>query len=58
MLLSIRTLELYLHKTLIHKKENYMDLIDAINAIDKTHEDDVLHRLTTVWGDSLDKENV
>ncbi|WP_035787013.1 glycoside hydrolase family 2 protein [Butyrivibrio sp. XPD2002] len=35
-----------------------MDLIDAINAIDKTHEDDVLHRLTTVWGDSLDKENV
>lgn len=35
-----------------------MDIIDAIKAIDKTHEDDVLHRLTTVWGDSLDKENV
>ncbi len=35
-----------------------MDLIDAIKAIDKTHEDDVLHRLTTVWGDKLDPENV
>ncbi|WP_044956893.1 glycoside hydrolase family 2 protein [Butyrivibrio sp. LC3010] len=35
-----------------------MDLIDAIKAIDKTHEDDVLHKLTTVWGDSLDKDNV
>ncbi|WP_408069945.1 glycoside hydrolase family 2 protein [Butyrivibrio sp. JL13D10] len=35
-----------------------MDLIDAIKAIDKSHEDDVLHRLTTVWGDSLDKDNV
>jgi len=35
-----------------------MDLIDAIKAIDKSHEDDVLHRLTTVWGDSLKKENV
>ncbi|MBE5843926.1 MAG: glycoside hydrolase family 2 [Butyrivibrio sp.] len=35
-----------------------MDLIDAIKAIDKTHEDDVLNRLTTVWGDKLDSENV
>lgn len=35
-----------------------MDLLDAIKAIDKTHEDDVLHRLTTVWGDNLDKDNV
>lgn len=35
-----------------------MDLIDAIKAIDKSHEDDVLHRLTTVWGDNLDKDNV
>ncbi|WP_026528323.1 glycoside hydrolase family 2 protein [Butyrivibrio sp. VCD2006] len=35
-----------------------MDLIDAIKAIDKSHEDDVLHRLTTIWGEALDKNNV
>ncbi|WP_022763368.1 glycoside hydrolase family 2 protein [Butyrivibrio sp. AD3002] len=35
-----------------------MDLLNAIKAIDKTHEDDVLHRLTTVWGDNLDKDHV
>lgn len=35
-----------------------MDLIDAIKAIDKTHEDDVLKRLTTVWGDSLKEDEV
>ncbi len=35
-----------------------MDLIDAIKAIDKSHEDDVLHRLTTVWGEKLDTDNV
>ena len=39
-------------------KEDNMDLIDAIKAIDKSHEDDVLNRLTTVWGDKLDPENV
>lgn len=35
-----------------------MDLIDAIKAIDKPHEDDVLNRLFTPWGEELDKENV
>jgi hypothetical protein len=35
-----------------------MDLIDAIKAIDKPHEDDVLNRLYTVWGENLDKDNV
>ncbi len=35
-----------------------MDLIDAIKAIDKPHEDDVLNRLYTVWGEKLDPENV
>lgn len=35
-----------------------MDLIDAIRSIDKSHEDDVLNRLTTVWGEQLDKNNV
>jgi beta-galactosidase/beta-glucuronidase len=35
-----------------------MDLIDAIKSIDKPHEDDVLNRLFTPWGESLDKDNV
>ena len=35
-----------------------MDLIDAVKAIGKTHEEDVLAPLTTVWGDALDKEKV
>ncbi len=35
-----------------------MDLIDAIKAIDKPHEDDVLNRLFTPWGEKLDKQNV
>ena len=35
-----------------------MDLIDAIRAIDKPHEDDVLNRLYTTWGENLDKDNV
>ena len=35
-----------------------MDLIDAIKAIDKPHEDDVLNRLFTPWGENLDKDNV
>ncbi|MCR5102007.1 MAG: glycoside hydrolase family 2, partial [Butyrivibrio sp.] len=35
-----------------------MDLIDAIKSIDKSHEDDILHRLYTPWGENLDKENV
>nr|WP_297706748.1 sugar-binding domain-containing protein [uncultured Butyrivibrio sp.] len=35
-----------------------MDLIDAIRAIDKPHEDDVLNRLYTTWGESLDKNDV
>ena len=30
-----------------------MDLIDAIQNIDRTHEDDVLARLSTVWGEQL-----
>ncbi|WP_035789874.1 glycoside hydrolase family 2 protein [Butyrivibrio sp. XBB1001] len=35
-----------------------MDLIDAIRAIDKPHEDDILNRLYTPWGENLDKDNV
>ncbi|MCR5404530.1 MAG: glycoside hydrolase family 2 [Butyrivibrio sp.] len=35
-----------------------MDLIDAIRSIDKSHEDDVMHRLYTVWGEKLDRDNV
>ena len=35
-----------------------MDLIDAIKAIDKPHEDDVLHELYTPWGEKLDKSKV
>ena len=35
-----------------------MDLIDAIKAIDKPHEDDVLNRLFTPWGEKLDPDNV
>lgn len=35
-----------------------MDLIDAIKAIDKPHEDDVLNRLYTTWGENLDPDHV
>ncbi|SFV02959.1 glycoside hydrolase family 2 protein [Butyrivibrio sp. INlla21] len=35
-----------------------MDLIDAIKTIDKPHEDDVLNRLYTTWGENLDPEHV
>ncbi len=35
-----------------------MDLIDAIKAIDKPHEDDVLNRLFTPWGETLDPDKV
>ena len=35
-----------------------MDLIDAARNINKTHEEDVLERLTTVWGESLDPAHV
>ena len=35
-----------------------MDLIDAVQNIDRTHEDDVLARLTTVWGEHLDPSHV
>ena len=35
-----------------------MDIIDAALNINKTHEDDVLARLTTVWGENLDPEHV
>jgi beta-galactosidase/beta-glucuronidase len=35
-----------------------MDLIDAIRAIDKPHEDDVLNRLFTPFGEKLDRDNV
>ena len=35
-----------------------MDLIDAIKAIDKPHEDDILNRLYTPWGEKLDADNL
>ena len=35
-----------------------MDLIDALRSIDKPHEDDVLNRLFTPWGEKLDKNHV
>ncbi len=35
-----------------------MDLIDAIKAIDKPHEDDILNRLYTTWGEKVDPENL
>ncbi|MBR1670545.1 MAG: glycoside hydrolase family 2 [Butyrivibrio sp.] len=35
-----------------------MDLIDAIKAIDKPHEDDILSRLFTPWGEKLDASRV
>ena len=35
-----------------------MDLIDALRSIDKPHEDDVLSRLFTPWGENLDKDHV
>ncbi len=35
-----------------------MDLIDAIKAIDKAHDDDVLNKLITPWGEKLDKTHV
>ena len=35
-----------------------MDLIDAIKAIDKPHEDDVLNRLYTPWGENIDPDNL
>ncbi len=35
-----------------------MDLIDAIKSIDKPHEDDILNRLYTVWGENLDSSKV
>ena len=30
-----------------------MDIIDALRSIDRSHEEDVLNPLTTVWGDAL-----
>ena len=35
-----------------------MDLIDAIKAIDKPHEDDILNRLYTTWGENIDPANL
>ena len=35
-----------------------MDLIDAIKAIDKPHEDDILNRLYTTWGENIDPDNL
>ncbi len=35
-----------------------MDLIDAIKAIDKPHEDDILNRLYTKWGETIDPKHV
>ena len=35
-----------------------MDILDAARNINKSHENDVLARLTTVWGETLDPEHV
>ena len=35
-----------------------MDLIDAIKAIDKPHEDDILNKLYTTWGENIDPANL
>lgn len=35
-----------------------MDIIDAARNINKTHENDVLTKLTTVWGEHLDHRHV
>lgn len=35
-----------------------MDLFDCARSINKSHENDVLARLTTVWGEELDPEHV
>lgn len=35
-----------------------MDIIDAARNINKTHEDDVLNKLYTKWGEHLDPEHV
>ncbi len=35
-----------------------MDLIDAIKAIDKPHEDDVLNKLYTKWGEQISPDNL
>ena len=35
-----------------------MDIIDAALNINKSHEEDILARLTTVWGEQLDAEHV
>ena len=41
-----------------NKEGIFMDLIDAIRAIDKSHEDDILNRLYTKWGENLDENNI
>lgn len=35
-----------------------MDILDCLRSINKSHENDVLARLTTVWGEGLDPEHV
>lgn len=40
------------------KKETAMNFKDALKSIIKTHEDDILTPLTTVFGETLDKEHV
>lgn len=35
-----------------------MDILDAARNINKSHESDVLARLTTIWGESLNPEHV
>lgn len=35
-----------------------MDIIDAARNINKTHEHDILARLTTIWGENLDPKHV
>ena len=35
-----------------------MDIIDAARNVNKSHEEDTLARLTTVWGEQLDSGHI
>ena len=35
-----------------------MDILNCARNINKSHETDVLARLTTVWGENLDPEHI
>ena len=39
-------------------KEQIMDILNAALNINQSHENDVLARLTTVWGENLNPEHV